>query len=293
MSSAEKDLTIGTVLGQIIRRAAEEIEATAPAALADEPDGVHQHRVRVRRLRSVLAGFEDSLDARAARRLRVAFAQWGSELGVVRDIEVRATVAEDTLVDAGIDDPAVVRRLVDAERAAYSGAHARLVDLAGGPRARDRERELREFVDALVIVDPERTAATVLTDVLQTQAKRVRKAGRRLDGTDERYHDLRKAARRAKYVAEAVAEAAPGLWDDEVEVLAGAGDDLHDALGDHRDGMLLAHHARREGALAARAGERSDIYDTIAARAQATAEEHLADVASALSRLRDAASDLS
>lgn len=293
MSSAEKDLTIGAVLGQIIRRAAEEIEATAPAALADEPDGVHQHRVRVRRLRSVLAGFEDSLDARAARRLRVAFAQWGSELGVVRDIEVRATVAEDTLADAGIDDPAVVRRLVDAERAAYSGAHARLVDLAGGPRARDRERELREFVDALVIVDPERTAATVLTDVLQTQAKRVRKAGRRLDGTDERYHDLRKAARRAKYVAEAVAEAAPGLWDDEVEVLAGAGDDLHDALGDHRDGMLLAYHARREGALAARAGERSDIYDTIAVRAQTTAEEHLADVASALSRLRDAASDLS
>ncbi|MFC8682092.1 CHAD domain-containing protein [Microbacterium ureisolvens] len=292
MGGAQKDLTITAVLARIVRGAAEQVEATAAAALADEPDGVHQHRVRVRRLRSVLAGFEDDLDARAAQRLRVLFAQWGSELGVVRDIEVRATVAEETLAEAGIDDPAVVRRLVDSERGAYTVAHARLVDLAREPRALERDRELREFVDALVVVEPERKAAPVLSDVLQAQTKRVLKAGRRLDESDEHYHDVRKAARRAKYVAEAVAEAAPGLWTDKVEALAAAGDDLHDALGDHRDGMLLARHARRQGALAARAGERSDAYDTIADLAQSAAEEKLAEVPKALRQLKDAASDL-
>jgi CHAD domain-containing protein len=292
VGGAEKDLTIGAVLGQIIRRAAEGVEGTAAAALADEPDGVHQHRVSVRRLRSVLAGFQDSLDPRSAQRLRVVFAQWGSELGVVRDIEVRAAVAEELLAEAGIDDPAVVRRLVDSEREAYALAHARLVELAQTPRAEERERELGEFVDGLIVVEPDRDAAPVLSDVLQAQTKRVLKAGRHLDESDERYHDVRKAARRAKYVAEAVADAAPGLWTTKVEALAEAGDDLHDALGDHRDGVLLARHARREGALAARAGERSDAYDTLAELAQAAAEKQLAEVGPALRRLKDAASDL-
>ncbi|MBW9110597.1 CHAD domain-containing protein [Microbacterium ureisolvens] len=292
MSSAEKDLTIGAVLDQIVHRAAEEVEATAAAALSDEPDGVHQHRVRVRRLRSVLAGFQDSLDTRSAQRLRVAFSQWGSELGVVRDIEVRAAVAEETMREAGIEDAEVVRRLIDSEREAYVAAHARLVELANRTRAQERNQRLREFVDALVVAEPERDAAPVLSDVLQSQTKRVLRVGRHLDESDERYHDLRKAARRAKYVAEAVAEAAPGLWTKKVEALAEAGDDLHDALGDHRDGMLLAYRARHEGALAGRAGERADVYDTIADLAQKAAEEHLADVPKALRRLEDAASDL-
>lgn len=292
MVSREKDPTIGAVIGDVVRRAAADVEITAPAALADEPDGVHQHRVRVRRLRSVLAGFEEQLDARGAERIRVAYAAWGRELGVVRDIEVRAAVAEETLATAGIDDPAVMRRLVDSEREAYSVAHARLVELAATPRAQARERDLRELADAMVVIEPDRPALPVLAELLQAQAKRVRTAERRLDGSDERYHVLRKAARRAKYVAEAVADAAPELLTKEVEALADAGDDLHDALGAHRDGMLLAHRARREGALASRAGERSAAYDTIADLAQATAEEHLAGVASALARLRDAASDL-
>lgn len=292
MVSREKDPTIGAVVGDVVRRAAADVESTAPAALADEPDGVHQHRVRVRRMRSVLAGFEDQLDARGAERIRVAYAAWGRELGVVRDIEVRAAVAEETLAAAGIDDPSVRRRLVDSEREAYTAAHARLVELAASPRAQARERDLRELVDAMAVVEPDGPAGPVLTELLRTQAKRVRKAERRLDGSDERYHGLRKAARRAKYVAEAVADAAPELLTKEVEALADAGDDLHDALGAHRDGMLLAHRARREGALASRAGERSAAYDAVADLAQATAEEHLAVVASALERLKDAASDL-
>jgi len=284
--------SIGTVLGEIVRRAADEVERTAAAALADEPDGVHQQRVRVRRLRSVLGGFHDLLDGRDAVRLRVAYAEWGRELGVVRDIEVRATVASASLTAAGIDDPAVVRRLIDSEREAYAAAHARLVELAASPRAQERQRELRAFADSPAVAEPERPAAPVLADVVQAQVKRVRKSARRLDGSDERYHDLRKAARRAKYVAEAVADAAPGILTSEVQALAEAGDDLHDALGAHRDGMLLAHRARREGALAGHAGERSDVYDTLADLAQAEAEKQLAVVAPALRRLDDAASDL-
>lgn len=273
------------MLPEILRRAAAGVECTTTAALADEPDGVHQHRVQVRRLRSVLAGFQDDLDSRAARRLRVAYAEWGRELGVVRDIEVRADVADELLARAGIDDPAVVRRLVGSERDAYPGAHARLVELARSPRSRERERMLRALVDAAFVVDPGRPAAGVLAAALSRQAHRVRKAEGRLDGSDEAYHDLRKAARRTRYVAEAVADAVPDLYPKKVGGIASAGDDLHDALGGHRDAMLLAYRLRREEALAGRAGEPSAVYARVADIARDDAAARLEAVPSAMRRL--------
>ena len=87
------------VVTAVLRTAADDVVRTRNAALADEPDGVHQHRVRVRRLRSILAGFRGSLDTRTADLLRVRYAEWGRELGVVRDIEVRAAVAHQVLGD--------------------------------------------------------------------------------------------------------------------------------------------------------------------------------------------------
>lgn len=293
MGGAQNDLAIGTVLGDILRRAADEVVRTEAPALADEPDAVHQHRVRVRRLRSVLAGFEDSFDTGQTDRLRVAFAEWGSQLGVVRDIEVRAAVAAETLELAGISDPAIVRRLVGSEREAYPVAHARLVELATSPRARDRARTLERFVEAMFVVEHDRPATAVLAAVLRTQVKRVRRAERRLDGSTERLHDLRKAARRAKYVAEAIADAAPEWLPKPVQAIAEAGDDLHDALGGHRDLTLLAQHARREGARAAHAGQWSEDYETLAALADDAAEELLGDVGPAVRHLRGAASGLS
>jgi len=284
--------SIGEVLAPALTKAAAEVAATEAAALADEPDGVHQQRVRVRRLRSILAGFRDELDTRAAERVRVAYAEWGRELGVVRDIEVRAAVAEQMLERAGVDDVDVVRRLVVAERDAYDGAHARLVELAGEPRAVARREMLRAFVDAPAIVGADTPAAEVAAEVLRVQARRVGKAAHRLDGTDEAYHVLRKAARRLRYVAEAVADAAPGLYAADVEDLARAGDALHDSLGGHRDALLFAEHVVREGVRAARSGERSDAYAFIEAIARTDAESHLRRLPEALQRLRAAASDL-
>jgi CHAD domain-containing protein len=283
---------IGEVLALALTKAADEVAATEEAALADEPDGVHQQRVRVRRLRSILAGFRNQLDTRAAERVRVAYAEWGRELGVVRDIEVRAAVAEETLQRAGVDDLDVFRRLVLAERDAYDGAHARLVELAGEPRAVARREMMRTFVDAPAIVGADTPVAEVAAEVLRTQARRVTKAAHRLDGTDDAYHALRKSARRLRYVAEAVADAAPGLYAADVADLAAAGDALHESLGGHRDATLFAEHVVREGIRAARAGERSDAYPFIEAIVRTDAETHLRRLPDALQRLRAAASDL-
>src|SRR3954462_15421217 len=116
MSNGSASLTTREFLDLALRTAAEEVQETTPAALADEPDGVHQHRVRVRRLRSVLAGFRDVLDAPAVEGVRLRYREWGGELGVVRDIEVRGDVAEEELAAAEVEDPHMFRRLVETER---------------------------------------------------------------------------------------------------------------------------------------------------------------------------------
>lgn len=279
-------------MGDSVRIAAAEVEETRAAAIADEPDGVHQHRVRVRRLRSVLAGFRDSLDAHAADALRAQFKEWGSELGVARDIEVRAAVAEDALAQAGVDDDVILQRLVGSEREAYARAHARLVELSETPRSLERFLRLRRFAAASVVREPDRDAASFVAAVLREQARRVRRAVRRLDDSPESYHAVRKAARRLRYVAEAIGRSAPGLFPEQVADLAAAGDALHDALGKHRDGLLFAEHVEREAARAAHATEPTTDYEVIAANARRDAEEHLRALPAAVARLKAAAASL-
>jgi len=292
MSNGSASLTTREFLDVALRTAAEEVQETTPAALADEPDAVHQHRVRVRRLRSVLAGFRDSLDREAVEDVRARYRQWGRELGEVRDMEVRAEVAEQELAAAGIEDPNMFRRLVEGDRAAHARAHARLIALAATPEADERRRALVALVEASVIRDPDAPVAPLVAAVLAAQARRVRKAVGRIDGGEESYHDVRKAARRLRYVAEAVARAAPGLYLAQVVELATVGDALHDSLGGHRDALLFADHVARERVLAQRAGESVEAYPAIEASARAAAAGKLAELPHALHRLHAAASDL-
>ncbi len=284
--------TIGSVLALIARTAADAVAASEGAALADEPDGVHQHRVRVRRLRSVLAGFRPLLDAPAVERLRVLYGQWGAQLGTVRDIEVLADVAEEAMAELGIDDPDARRRLVDDQRAEYAHAHARLVELAGEPRAQDRARLLAAFAASAPILDAGHPARPVLADVLRGEARRVRRAAARADGTVESYHVVRKAGRRMRYVAEAVRDAAPDLFGDEVDDLAESGDQIHGALGNHRDALVFARRLELTRALAARAGEPVHAYDAMLAHAHASAGDHLSALEAALDEARAAAKRL-
>ena len=100
------------------------------------------------------------------------------------------------------------------------------------------------------------------------------------------------ANKRLRYVAEAVARAAPGLYLEQVAELAVVGDALHDALGGHRDALLFADHVARERIRAEHAGEPVDAYPSIEASARAAAAKKLTALPGALHRLRVAASDL-
>ena len=283
-------MTAGEAVTAGMRALATSMAETETLALQDAPDGVHRNRVVVRRLRSVLTTYRDLFDAVTIDPLLVLLHEWGTQLGVVRDIEVRAKLAE-ALIDEVLEseDTALRRRLVDDERAEYSLAHARLVALHGGPRSEQRRALLAQLVREAPSTASTAASSEKLRAVLVRQAHRVLKRAKRIDGSEAGYHAVRKAARRLRYAVDAVTDDPPAPFGAKAAALADAGKRLHNVLGDHRDALLLADRIERTSVLAARAGEPVEGYLRMAGAARGSSEHHLAKLDKALRRMRRAA----
>lgn len=291
----------GTAVVTALKAIGEQLDTLEPAALADEPDAVHQLRTRVRRLRSVLAAFAPLFDTSVAEALRRRYGTFGKELGTVRDIEVRIQVAERALQEAseeseasrvGTGMPASMRaRFVDAELEAYRLAHARLVERERMPRAASRRTVLAEFLAGPPFTPlSAEPAPSVLGDLVEREARRTLRRAERIgpSADTEKLHAVRKAGRRLRYAAEAVTAEPVELFDDRVRALAMAGEDLHDVLGDHRDEVLFAGHLRRYVAHAAHDGEPVDALERLAAAADRRAADRLGKLDSVVRDLRHA-----
>lgn len=279
--------TAQTIARRIVQAASADVESTEAAALADAPDGVHQHRTVVRRLRSVITVLRRISPTAQARELNAALKAWGHLLGEARDAEVRAQRAEDALAERGIDDADARRRLVGDERAAYRHLHDRVVAAHGTEESRARTQLVREAGLHLELDDA--TAKKVFRRLLRGEADRVVRAARRSDGSVERLHDVRKAARRLRYLAEAVDRADPELLGGDARRVGRRAKRVHKLLGDHRDDLLLADRARALHRRAFTAQEDTRPYDAVAALAAERAEANLKEVPKALKRVKKAA----
>ncbi|MEJ3403426.1 CHAD domain-containing protein [Rathayibacter sp. YIM 133350] len=284
---------VGATVLAALGAAADRVWMTEPPALNDEPDGVHQQRTAVRRLRSLLAAFRPLLDGPAAEWLRAQYGEWGRQLGTVRDIEVRADQLEqllDARQQARTDAAGGLRSLVDITRADYRRAHARLVELHASPRGARRHEALADLLASpLLAPDVSRPAEAELARILAGEVKRVHKRQRRLDGSLEGFHRLRKAARRLRYTAEALTSEPTPVFGDRVSALAAKAETVHDLLGDHRDALVVAAWLERESALAARRGEPVAVYRELMDRARAVAHARIAGLEDALDALAEAA----
>ena len=290
-------LDAGSAIVGALRAIADRLATIESDAVADEPDAVHQLRTTVRRLRSVLAAYEPLFDESVAEALRRRYGAFGKELGIVRDIEVRVNVAERALqeADESMEVTAALRaRLVDAELEAYRLAHTRFAARQRMPRAVARGVALTALLD-----DPPLTslaaepAMTVLGDLIEREARRALRRAARVEpsATSEQLHAVRKAGRRLRYVAEAVSDEPVALFDERVQALAAAGENLHDLLGDHRDEVLFAEHVRRSAAHAAHAGEPVDALSRLADAADRRAAARLSGLPEVVDELRRAEAD--
>ncbi len=217
---AGKKDSAASVLERRFAYLAAQLRLREVAVRRDLPDGVHQLRVTVRRLRSLLATARPLLDREVSEPLRAELQWLGDLLGAPRDAEV----ARDLVLAALEEVPAEEVRgdlRGDLDRAfaeEYAAGYAPLAEALDS----ERYRALRDSLERFVAQPPWRGRAHTRADrVLAARVahewRRVEKRAARaaaVDPADDeeayaaRMHAARKAAKRLRYAAEAAAPVA-------------------------------------------------------------------------------------
>lgn len=200
----------------VLRECFEQIAANALAVRrTGDPEGPHQFRIGLRRLRAAFVVFRPAIGGETLDRL-VAEARWlGQEVGRLRDLDV---VQHDIVSPEAESHPG--DRGFDALMAALTGAaaeeRARLCETLKSTRAHAFLLDLAAFVETQGWVRPgdEAQAAALTQPVLEHAGvalaetwKRARKramkhAGGIVELSIEERHELRKALKRLRYAVE-------------------------------------------------------------------------------------------
>lgn len=246
----------GAVVLAYLRGQVAAIRRYDPLVRVDEPDALHQMRVACRRARSALQAFGGIIEREATDPLCAELRWLAAALGQARDTEVLCDrlTAGLAVIPAGLVEGPVQARI--SAHFAAELAQARRIALA----ALDGQRYLRLLDDLNALLADPPLAPPAAREAGEVLAKPVRRAARRLQraldavpGAEDRdtaIHQARKAAKRARYAAEA---AVPAIGRTASRQAAQT-KKLQQLLGDHHDSVVartalldLAGKARAAG----------------------------------------------
>jgi inorganic triphosphatase YgiF len=234
----------------------------AAAALGVDPEGVHQLRVGVRRLRSALSFFGPVLPERQRIALRESLSWLGRALGPARDLDVFASECLMPALGARAGDPVLARfdDEVRLQRAAHyeqvrealrSDRYPRLLLEVRRWLARGAWREQPLSATSASLFLPARDYAAMR---LESRHRKARKLARRvLTEAPELRHQLRIQLKKLRYASEFT----QGLFPEKKACrYAGRLAALQDALGVANDAVVVERVA---GELAERLGAGPDL----------------------------------
>jgi CHAD domain-containing protein len=260
-------VAVGYLERQVTRLKVEEARVRAEAE-----DSVHQMRVATRRMRSVLATSRPLFEPLAVETLRRELGWLAAVLGGARDAEViRAALQEELAkLPAELVVGPVAERINLELWAIESAALGQVTSVLDGERYASLLGSLEQF-----LAEPPFSSRATLPARGQLRA-RVSKACRRLerevaalpgldqpDARDYHLHEVRKAAKRARYAAEAALEIGGGR----ARALAAAMAGLQSLLGDHQDTVVQRQWLRDLQLRALQAGESGFTFDLLYQRA--------------------------
>lgn len=258
----------GEVVAGYLAAQVDALLAHDPRVRRAEEDAVHQMRVAARRLRSALKSFTSVVKDTAG--LQEELGWLGTVLGEARDLEVireRFARRLDTL-DPGLIVGPVRARLTSGLLDAEHEAHDRIGEVLGGERYFALLDALDDLAGAPVLTEAAERPAATLAAVAAGSWRRVVRAydrARRAGGTAERetaMHDVRKAAKRARYTAEALG----------MDGVAGRAEAVQEVLGAHQDGVVAQERLVAEAGAARRAGEDTFTYGVLSGLERSAAE---------------------
>ncbi|MER5626612.1 CYTH and CHAD domain-containing protein [Streptosporangium sp. NPDC002544] len=239
-----------------------------PRVRKAEEDAVHQMRVAARRLRSAMKSFRTVVGGTGSVQDEL---KWlGAVLGEARDLEVireRFASRLDSLDSALIVGPVRARLssdLLDDEHEALD----RIRDALGSERYFALLDALDDLIATPVLTKAAGRPAETLKAVAAKSWHRVARAydtALSIEDPAERelaMHEVRKAAKRARYTAEV-----PGM-----KKLAKRAETVQEALGTHMDGVVAQERLAAEAANARLAGEDTYTYGVLTGVERAGAE---------------------
>lgn len=204
------------------------ILAYDPRVRLAEYDSVHKMRVAVRRIRSLLRSGQRLLDTERTGPLEAELRWLAEALGEVRDLEVLRERFARRLADVGMDAPAWLAALGERQEA----EEHRLNRTLSGERYFALLDALEEFV-----AHPPQTSRGTPSDLVVKAWRRMARRHAEIesdDHPDEARHRTRKAAKRARYTAEA---ASPVLGKS-AKKLAERAKRVQETLGDYQDSVI-------------------------------------------------------
>lgn len=282
----KRSATAGEVVLAYLGAQVAALRALDPLVRNDEPDSVHQMRVAGRRLRSTLRTFGGVIGRDATAEVAGELKWLGTLLGKARDAEVISAQLRGALHETPVEQAVgpVGARL--QAHFASARAAAREEVLAG--LGSQRYLALLESLDRLLASPPlTPQAALPARKVLPAAVRRAyRKTSRRMrrarhappgQRREAALHQARKAAKRARYAAEATA---PALGK-EAARFAKRIKKVQSVLGDHQDAVVARQVARELGMSAHLAGENAYTYGVLYARGTHAAQRHRARAAKA------------
>jgi CHAD domain-containing protein len=270
--------TAGEVVAAYLREQAATVVEFDPKVRIDVEDAVHKMRVATRRLRSALATYRRLLDVDVTEPLRGELKWLGGVLGAVRDAEVIRGH-----LDRGVSEqPATLlvgpieQRISTSLDAEYEAARRRALHELNSARY----LRLLDALDRLPDAVGGRRAAKPARKVLAKEVGRShRRMRRRLDAAttgddidDQRFHEVRKAAKRVRYAAESTTD----IFGSRARKLAKRMEQAQETLGAHQDTVINREVLRCLAADADRNDEPSFTYGQLHALEQSRGDERLA-----------------
>ena len=291
-----------------------------PKVRNDEWDSVHQMRVATRELRSLLETFEGILAGDQIKHVESELKQLAALLGTARDAEVveeRFIGLLDSDTTGMIDDPAAEHVRGDMRRE-YERAHRRILRtldsqryltllddidaiLADPPLATDTPAEenageaaTAESASTESAPAEARTSEEILYEHLERGYKKLAKRHKLalehypdmslpLHDREEYVHDVRKAAKKLRYSANAAKDS--GL---KASKLSKACKELQEILGDYQDAVTSRDRIEKLAASARQRGEDTFSYGMLYQREMSRGDKALKDYPKAFKEVKKA-----
>jgi CHAD domain-containing protein len=288
---AGEDASAGVVVLAYLWKQADAIRATDPRVRQNAPDSVHAMRVACRRMRSTLQSFRLVLDRERTDALVDELRWLAGRLAGSRDLQVqeqRIGAAVSALPAEFAMGPIAAQTTRFFARRRADASHT-----ADEAMDSDRYLALLDAIDALLADPPRTPAADTPAGVLlpTVVAKAVKRAGRSLRNADaqaagperdEHLHEMRKAAKRLRYAAEAIRPVQGRAAKRLVRQVKA----VQELLGEHQDSVVARGLLRELGAAAPAEGGNGFAFGWLMRDEQARAERAEAQLDPTWAKLR-------